>query len=102
MGTFTTANKAVNNSITLAEQYLPVLDEVYKVASRTSVLDMANERVRFLGGNTVQVYKTSVDGLGNYSRNQGFVTGDNTGTWEDLALTKDRGRSFLIDAKRVA
>lgn len=98
MGTFTTDNKAVGNSIALAESYLPILDEVYKESAKSAILDTANERVRFTGGNTVQLYKTSLNGLGNYNRNQGFVTGDATGSWEDLTLTKDRGRSFLIDS----
>lgn len=92
----------MSNSIALAQKYLPLLDEVYKRESITSVLDLANDRVRFDGGNTVKIYKTSMNGLGNYDRSNGFVNGDVTGTWESLALTKDRGRSFTIDAKRVA
>ena len=90
------------NSIALAQQYLPILDEVYKASAKTSILDAANERVRFVGGNTVQLFKTSIDGMGNYARNTGFVTGSVTGTWESLALTKDRGRSFMIDARLAA
>lgn len=85
------------NSIALASRYLPLLDEVYKRESLSSVLDMANDRVRFVGANAVQIFKTSMDGLGNYSRNNGFVKGDVTGTWETLTLGKDRGRSFEID-----
>lgn len=85
------------NSISLASKYLPILDEVYKAASKTSILDAANDRVRFIGANAVQLYKTSLNGLGNYSRNTGFVTGSETGTWETLTLSKDRGRSFQID-----
>lgn len=86
------------NSIALAQQYLPILDEIYKAAAKSSILDLANERVRFVGGNTVQLFKTSMDGMGNYARNTGFVTGSVTGTWESLALSKDRGRSFMIDS----
>lgn len=86
------------NSIALAQQYLPILDEIYKASAKTSILDAANENVRFVGGNTVQLFKTSMDGMGNYSRNGGFVAGDVTGTWESLTLTKDRGRSFMVDA----
>lgn len=87
-----------NNSIALAETYLPLLDEVYKNASKTSVLDVANSQVKFNGGNAVEIFKTSMNGLGNYSRNNGFVGGDVTGTWEKLTLSKDRARSFMIDA----
>lgn len=86
-----------NNSIALATRYLPILDEVYKAESKTALLDAANERVRFVGANSVQLYKTSLNGLGDYSRNEGFPTGSATGTWETLTLSQDRGRSFQID-----
>lgn len=86
---------AYANSIDLALRYLPMLDEVYKASSRSAILDAPN--AVFVGGNAVKVYKTSMDGLGNYSRNAGFVDGAATGTWETLTLTKDRGRSFMID-----
>jgi hypothetical protein len=76
---------------------VPILDEVYKASSKTSILDTANERVRFIGSDTVNLYTMSLDGLGNYSRNAGFVTGSVTGGWEPYKLTQDRGRSFMVD-----
>ena len=78
-----------------AKNYLGLLDEVYKVSSRTAVLDATN--VQFVNANTIKYYKTEMNGLGNYGRNTGFVDGDVTGTWETLTLTKDRGRSFQVD-----
>lgn len=86
-----------NNSFTYAQDFLPILDEIYKVNSRTAILDTANERVRFIGADTVNLYTTSMDGLGDYSRNSGFVTGSITGSWEPYKLTQDRGRSFMVD-----
>ena len=83
------------NSIALAQTYLPLLDEVYKVSSRTAILD--STKVEIVNGNTVKVFKTSMDGLGDYNRATGFTQGDVTGTWETLTLGKDRGRSFVID-----
>lgn len=97
MATYTTDNKAVGNQIGLAQLYLPILDEVYKANAKSSILDMANSNVRYDGGNTVQVFKTSIQGLGNYARNSGFVTGDVTGSWESMTLEYDRGRGFLVD-----
>lgn len=84
------------NTIALAQNFLPMLDEVYKAASRTSILDATH--VDIVNANTVKVYKTSMDGLGDYSRNGGFTDGDVNGTWETMTLTKDRGRSFQVDA----
>ena len=86
------------NSIALAKQYLPLLDEVYKYESKTSLLDTANNYVRFIGGNKVELFKTALQGLGDYKRNSGFVDGSVTATWEELTLTQDRGRSFMCDA----
>lgn len=85
------------NSIALAEKYLPILDEVYKRESLTANLDATANKVSFLGGNAVKLFKTSVDGLGDYSRNSGYTSGDVTATWETLTLSQDRGRSFLVD-----
>jgi hypothetical protein len=64
------------NTIALAEAFLPLLDEVYKKASVTSVLDALPKRMRFVNANTVQVYQTSMNGLADYNRNDGFVAGD--------------------------
>lgn len=83
------------NNIALAQTYLPLLDEVYKVSSRTAILD--STKVQIVNGNTIKVFKTAMDGLGNYNRNTGFVMGDVNGTWETLTLTRDRGRSFICD-----
>ena len=85
----------MSNSIALAQKYLPMLDEVYKANSKSAILDAT--QISFVGGNTVKVFKTSMDGMGNYSRNDGFVDGSVTGTWETLTLSKDRGRSFMVD-----
>ena len=93
----TTMAAPVANSIALATKFAPLLDEVYKKQSLSAVLDTANERVQFVGAQTVKIFKVDVDGLGNYSRNAGFVPGSSDGTWETLTIEKDRGRSFSID-----
>lgn len=85
------------NSIVLAQDYLPILDEVYKRESLTSRLDTANQRVRFIGANTVKLFKTNVPGFGDYSRSTGFPKADLTTTWETLELGKDRGVSLSVD-----
>ena len=93
----TTVTAPVSNVIALAEKYLPILDEIYKVESRSAILDTAAERVRWDGAKKAYLFNTEMVGLGNYDRNAGFVPGDvNTG-WEDYEITQDRGRSFLVD-----
>lgn len=88
---------ATDSQFALAERYLPIMDEVYKAASKTSILDAANDRVRFIGGDSVELFKVSLNGLGDYNRATGYVDGAATGTWEKLTLAKDRARKFLVD-----
>jgi hypothetical protein len=85
------------NSIALAEKYLAVTDLVYKNESKTVDLDFANSEINFIGANKAEVFKLSMDGLGDYSRNSGYPKGSVTGTWEALTLTKDRGVQLGVD-----
>ncbi|MCQ2173307.1 MAG: hypothetical protein MJZ17_11275 [Bacteroidales bacterium] len=87
-----------NNNITLFKQYIPLLDEVYKLASLTSVLDGAPELAK-QGANADELIipKISMDGLADYSRNSGYVGGDVTMTNETVKCNFDRGRMFNVD-----
>lgn len=86
------------NSIALGSTYVPMLDEVYRNASLTAILDGAAELVR-QGANVNELIipKMSMQGLGAYSRNGGYVNGDVTMTNETVACNFDRGRMFSID-----
>lgn len=94
----TTVVAPVSNSISLASKYLPLLDEVYKRNSLTSILDTEAARVQWTGAQTVNLFAISTLGLSSYSRNAGFVPGDANGSWEPYQLAVDRGRSMQIDA----
>jgi hypothetical protein len=85
------------NSIALASKFEPILDEIYKRESVTARFDALTKPVNFGGVNEVQIFKTSVVGLGNYSRASGYPAGDVTATWETIQLTQERGRAFSID-----
>lgn len=86
------------NSIDLALKFQPILDEIYKMTSLTAGMDAKTKPVSFTNAQTVKVFKISMVGMGDYSRATGFPAGDVVGVWEDLTLTKDRGRAFSIDA----
>ena len=88
----------MSNSITLAERFLPILDGVYKAESKTAILEGANRNIRFLGGNAVEIFKTAMDGLADYSRENGFVKGSVTSGWDKYTLSKDRGVELDVDA----
>lgn len=83
------------NSFVDAERYVPVLDEIYKANAKTAILESRSLDMDNTGA--VKIYKTSMDGLGNYDRANGFAAGDVTGVWETITLTQDRSREFEID-----
>ncbi len=87
------------NSIALFKKYIDLLDDVYKAASRTSVLDIDSALVR-AGGNSNEIIipKISMDGLADYSRSSGYVNGNVTLTNETVKFNYDRGRKFTVDA----
>jgi len=85
------------NSIDLASKFQPILDEIYKKAALTAFMDSLTKPVDFGGANEVKVFKTSMVGMGTYSRATGYPGGDVTGAWETLQLTAERGRAFSID-----
>lgn len=87
------------NSIALFKTYVPLLDEVYKLASLSSVLDGAPELVQAgANANELIIPKMSMQGLADYSRNSGYVAGDVTMTNETVTCNFDRGRMFTVDA----
>lgn len=86
------------NSIALFKKYIDLLDEVYKTASCTAVLDGDYALVRAgANANEIVIPKISMDGLADYSRSSGYVRGDITLTNETVAFNYDRGRKFSVD-----
>ena len=54
-----------------------MLDEIYKLEAKTNVLDGANQLVRQgANANELVIPKISMDGLADYSRNSGYVAGN--------------------------
>lgn len=87
------------NSIALFKKYIDLLDEVYKLSSKSSVLDIDGTLVQAgANANEIIIPKISMDGLADYSRNSGYVSGDVTLTNETVKFNYDRGRKFQVDA----
>ena len=87
------------NNIQLFQKYIALLDEVYKQASKSSILDGDASLVQ-AGKNTNEIIipKMTLDGLADYSRNSGYVKGDVTLAYETVKFNYDRGRKFVVDA----
>lgn len=86
------------NSIALFKTYVTLLDEVYKEASLTAVLDGAPELAKQgANANELIIPKLDMSGLGDYSRNDGYVNGSVTLTNETVTCNFDRGTMFSVD-----
>lgn len=89
----------MSNNITVFKKYIDQLDDVYKYASKTAMLE-TNAALITQGANAGEfiIPKITMDGLGDYSRAKGYVEGDVELTNETVKCDFDRGRSFTIDA----
>lgn len=87
------------NAIETVSKYIPYLDQVYAKASCSSILDLADDLILpTADASTFLIAQMAMQGLGDYSRQDGFVKGDVSLNWMPMKFTKDRGRSFSIDA----
>lgn len=86
------------NVIEKFKAYVPMLDEVYKLAAKTAILDGAPE-LATPGANADELVipKIDMDGLGDYDRSSGYTQGDVSMTNETVKCNFDRGRKFVVD-----
>ena len=87
------------NTIELIQKYVPLLDAKYAAESKSSVLDVQNDLIKeTANAKSILVPKMVLSGLGDYDRANGYTKGDVTLEWVTHTFSKDRGRSFQIDA----
>lgn len=85
------------NNIELSTVYLPLLDKVYKQASKTAVLE-GDEAVIKRGDNgEIKVAKLDMDALGDFDRKSGYTKGSTTFRWETIKYDKERSQDLRID-----
>ena len=86
------------NSISVVKKFVPLLDEAYRKASLTAILDGDSTLIR-QGANWGELIIPimNLQGLGDYDRSSGYVQGDVTLTYETIACNYDRGRMFDVD-----
>ena len=86
------------NQIAKFKKYVDLLDEVYKNAAKTAVLESDATLARQgANANEIIIPKLDMDGLGDYDRNSGYVNGNVTMTNETVTFNYDRGRKFSVD-----
>lgn len=86
------------NAIALFKKYVDMLDEVYKLASCSSVLDGDMTLVRMgANANEIIIPKMTMDGMADHSRNGEIVKGNVSLTMETKQFNYARSRRFEID-----
>ena len=88
---------AINNFAEKAVKFIGILDEIYQKQAITAILDNPALASQFVGTNKIKLPKISVDGAANYDRDNGYVQGGVSVTYEEHELKYDRGRKFRID-----
>ncbi|MDO5549467.1 MAG: hypothetical protein Q4F79_13410 [Eubacteriales bacterium] len=87
------------NSIALAKNYSPYLDEIYKAASVTEDLTSDSNLIQTgVNANEIVYPQIDVTGLGDYDRNSGYTNGAVNVEWKTTKFNYDRGTKLAVDS----
>lgn len=89
------------NTLEYAKLFQTTLDEQMVAMSTSGWMESNSGQVKYSGGNEVKIPKITMDGLGDYDRDKGFVQGSVSLTYGTYIMTQDRGRTFQLDAMDV-
>ncbi len=89
------------NTLEFAKIFETNLDKLAIQTLKTGFMDANSGQVKYNGGDEVKVPILNVQGLGDYSRTDGYVDGSVDLKYQTLKMTQDRGRSFNLDAMDV-
>lgn len=89
------------NVIEYAKVFQRELDKQILEGSTSGWMEENASQVIYNGGAEVKLPRMSMQGLGTYDRNEGYVDGAVTYSFDTYALSQDRGRRFRIDALDV-
>lgn len=85
------------NSLEFQSKLTGELDKALVQEAQTSFFADNALRSKFVGARTVLISDVDMQGLGNYDRDDGFVTGALTVSSESYTMAMDRNRSFQLD-----
>lgn len=89
------------NTLATATLFQKTLDEVAVQDMTTGWMDANAGQVIYTGGAEVKIPKMSLQGLGNYDRDNGYLQGGVTLEYETRKMTQDRGRKFQLDSMDI-
>ncbi len=85
------------NSLEFQKKLTGELDKALVQEAQTGFFADNTLRSKFVGARTVLIPDVDMQGLGNYDRDGGFVTGALTVSSESYTMAMDRGRAFQLD-----
>jgi len=89
------------NTLEYAKIFQSQLDRQIVEGATSGWMEDNTGQVKYTGGNEVKIPTISTQGLGDYDRDNGFVRGAVTLSYETYKMTQDRGRTFSLDAMDV-
>lgn len=89
------------NTLETATLFQTNLDKIAIQDAVTGWMDANAGQVIYNGGAEVKIPKMSVQGMGDYDRDTGYVQGSVTLDYETKTMTQDRGRKFQLDAMDI-
>lgn len=89
------------NTLATATNFQKALDVLAVREAVTGWMETNAGQVKYTGGAEVKIPKMSVQGLGDYDRDNGYLMGSATLEYETKKMTQDRGRKFQLDSMDV-
>lgn len=89
------------NTLVTATNFQKALDVLAVREAVTGWMEANAGQVKYTGGAEVKIPKMSVQGLGDYDRDNGYLMGSATLEYETKKMTQDRGRKFQLDSMDV-
>jgi hypothetical protein len=89
------------NTLATATKFQKALDVLAVREAVTGWMEANAGKVKYTGGAEVKIPKMSVQGLGDYDRDNGYLMGSATLEYETKKMTQDRGRKFQLDSMDV-
>lgn len=74
-----------------------LLDKKVLAGLTSAPMEANASQVQYKGGKEFKIPNLDVQGLGDYTRNQGYNDGEYEFSWQTKTFDMDRGRSFPID-----
>ncbi|MCH3962685.1 MAG: hypothetical protein LKE46_00185 [Clostridium sp.] len=91
----------MENAINYATLFMQALDAQIAQQATSGWMERNAGQVIYNGGKEIKIPKITVDGLADYSREDGYTRGAVGLDYETMAMTMDRGKQFLLDSMDI-